>query len=175
MRRISDFFKPERSKFILFALFIIIYLGARIQAWCFMDDMPNGPPKPFFYDQLRLVPFWLVFVYLSLPVMGILKIFSISPDSMAIPIYFYFLSCLLIEAFRLYKTRLKREIWIWIALGPMIFFILLFSRSGITSHKVLGFLLHGLISFSLVGVLYGYLCVCGVFFIWDIFTQKGCK
>lgn len=100
-QRVWQFLKPTFGKLLLLALFILIMMGGRIQAWAFSDM----PPKPPLYDLLRPFPIWPLWMLLLAPLaLLVLPLRLVGIDVMGGPAwlflfanlaYFYLLSCLL--------------------------------------------------------------------------------
>ena len=109
----KQFLKPEWRRLLLFAVFVAIAVGGKIQAWAFSDV----PPKPPLYDLLRPFPIWPIWMLLLMPLAVVsLPLRLVGIDVMGGPpwlfitanlIYFYLLSCLVIVG--LDWARAKRK------------------------------------------------------------------
>ena len=91
-------------------MFALIAVGGTIQAWAFY----GLPPKPLLYDFLGPFPFWVVWMYLLVPLDVLLRpLKSIGIDVMAggglfiaaHVVYFYLLSCLFVTTWDWCKKR----------------------------------------------------------------------
>jgi hypothetical protein len=103
--------RPDWRTLLLFAVFIAIAVGGRIQAWAFSDI----PPKPPLYDLLRPLPLWPIWMLLLAPLALLtlpLRLFGV--DVMHGPhwlfmaanvIYFYLLSCFVVAGLDWVRTR----------------------------------------------------------------------
>jgi hypothetical protein len=112
--RLFQFLKPDWRKLLLFALFVLVALGGRIQAWAFSDQ----PPKPALYDLLKPLPIWPLWMLLLMPLALVswpLRLAGI--DIMGGPawlfmasnlVYFYALACLLIGGLDWLQAARKR-------------------------------------------------------------------
>jgi hypothetical protein len=112
---VSQFLKPEWRRLLLFALFLAIAVGGKIQAWAFSDL----PPKPPLYDLLRPLPIWPIWMFLLLPLALVtypLRLVGI--DVMAGSpwlfitanlIYFYLLSCLVMAGLDWARARRRSQ------------------------------------------------------------------
>ena len=68
---IKRFVRPDRRKVVLSVILLFILWGGQTQAWVFSDkDM--GVPKPFLYDMIEPLPFWVISAFLFAP-MGLLS------------------------------------------------------------------------------------------------------
>ena len=115
MRRqiVKRFLKPEWRRILLFAIFVAIAMGGKIQAWAFSDI----PPKPPLYDLLRPFPIWPMWMFLLIPLALVsLPLRFVGVDVMggapwlfitANLIYFYLLSCLVIVGLDWVKAKWK--------------------------------------------------------------------
>ncbi|HOG46388.1 MAG TPA: hypothetical protein PLJ35_09065 [Anaerolineae bacterium] len=111
--------QPDWRKLFLFAVLIAIAIGAHIQTWAFVDDMPHPPPKPPLYDLLRPLPLWALWIFLQAPLALLLwPLRLLGLDVMrgdlwwfrvAGIIYFYLLSCLVVAVLDWLKGRLRRQ------------------------------------------------------------------
>ena len=116
---IKQFFKPDLMKIVLFMIFMFIAFAGYTQSWVFSGkDM--GSPKPPLFDLLAPFPFWVVWVFLLLPLallsnlivtvgdydMDFIMRGPFWPFGIINVIYFYMLSCLII--FVVDKFRRKR-------------------------------------------------------------------
>lgn len=114
------FFKPNKARLLLFAVFMLIFIVGRIQTWAFSGKELNIP-KPFLYDFLAPLGFvWLIWVFLLYPLDLLSKLLiSIggydSDFIMREPyplfelinvVYFYFLSCLFVFGWD--KLRIRK-------------------------------------------------------------------
>jgi hypothetical protein len=113
MRSIKQFLKPDWRRLILFAIFVAIAVGGKIQAWAFSDI----PPKPPLYDLLRPFPIWPMWMFLLMPLALLtLPLRLVDIDLMGGPpwlfitanlIYFYLLSCFVVAAVDWVRVRWK--------------------------------------------------------------------
>jgi len=112
---VSQLLKPDWRKFLLFALFLAIAMAGKIQAWAFSDaDISTKPPL---YDLLSPFPFWVIWMYLLLPLaLIVLPLRFVGIEVMAGPpwlfivanlLYFYLLACLFIFAYDWVKGKFK--------------------------------------------------------------------
>ena len=105
---IKRFVRPDRRKVVLSVILLFILWGGQTQAWVFSDkDM--GVPKPFLYDMIEQLPFWVISAFLFAP-MGLLSnlvdtMFGYSPDLFLRQplwnwsinlLYIYVLSCVVV-------------------------------------------------------------------------------
>ncbi len=80
---IKWFVRPDRRKIFFSIILLIILWGGQTQAWVFSGkDM--GVTKPFLYDVIEPLPFWVISAFLFAP-MGLLSnlvdtMFGYSPD-----------------------------------------------------------------------------------------------
>jgi hypothetical protein len=112
-RTVKRVLRPDWRKLLLFAAFVAIAMGGRIQAWAFSDL----PPKPPLYDLLRPFPIWPIWMLLLMPLALVsLPLRLTGVDLMGGPlwlfatanlIYFYLLSCLVILGLDWAKAKLK--------------------------------------------------------------------
>jgi hypothetical protein len=103
--------RPDWRKILLFAIFVAIAIGGKIQAWAFTDV----PPKPPLYDLLRPFPIWPIWMFLLMPLallalpLRLLGLDVIGGPSWLFIVanitYFYLLSCLMVTGFRWIKAR----------------------------------------------------------------------
>jgi hypothetical protein len=110
---VKQFLKPEWRTLLLFAIFVAIAVGGRIQAWAFSDL----PPKPPLYDLLRPFPIWPIWMSLLMPLALVsLPLRFVGVDVMgghpwlflaANLIYFYLLSRLVIVGLDWAKAKWK--------------------------------------------------------------------
>jgi len=115
MQTVKQILKPDWRKLFLFAIFIAIAVGGKIQAWAFSE----APPQPPFYDLLQPFPLWPIWMYLLIPLALLvlpLRLFGI--DVMGGPlwlfttaniVYFYLLSCLMVACFDWVKAKWKSQ------------------------------------------------------------------
>lgn len=99
-------FKPSSKIFLVFAFFSLILVGAQIQSWGFCKEC--GVEKPILYDSISGISFWIMNVFLSLP---ITIFYSILPHELGLMlnlVYYYFLSSLLVF-FLPYLARFKMK------------------------------------------------------------------
>ena len=107
LSKIRKIFYQNKRMLILFCLFLVIAYGGYTQSWVF-SDKDSGVPKPLLFDFLKPVPFWSLWMILSLPLIiitGFLTMIDITvsavPQSLLMfiivdVIYFYFLSKMII-------------------------------------------------------------------------------
>ena len=108
---VKQMLKPDWRKLFLFAIFIAIAVGGKIQAWAFSDV----PPKPPLYNLLQPFPIWPIWMFLLMPLALLaLPLRLLGLDVMGGPpwlfiianiIYFYLLSCLVVASFDWVKVR----------------------------------------------------------------------
>ena len=106
---IREFLMPDLRKCIVFLVFMFICFAGYIQSWVF-SGKDIGSPKPPLFDLLAPFPFWIVWVFLLLPLILlsnlIVAIFRYNADFIMRGsfwlfwtinfVYFYLLSCLII-------------------------------------------------------------------------------
>jgi len=63
---IKEFLKLDLRKCIVFVLFIFIVFAGHTQSWVF-SGKDIGLPKPPLFDLLAPFPFWIILVFLLLP------------------------------------------------------------------------------------------------------------
>ena len=105
---IKWFVRPDRRKIFISIILLIILWGGQTQAWVFSGkDM--GVPKPFLYDVIEPLPFWVLSVFVFAP-MGLLSnlidvAFGYNPDLFLRQplwnwsinlLYIYVLSCVVV-------------------------------------------------------------------------------
>jgi len=90
---IKQFLKPDWRKILIFAVFLFIAFAGSIQSWVFRGK-DAGEPKPLFFDLLKPIPFWPIWVLLILPLTFIKGYFGLFWVIQLI--YFYLFSCLII-------------------------------------------------------------------------------
>lgn len=107
------FFMPNGKKVFILLIFVFIAYAGGVQAWTFA----KAGAKPFLYDLLAPIPFWVILMYLLLPLSALtapfrllgLNIFNSAwlmyPVSLA---YFYVMSCALVWVYDALKTKLRR-------------------------------------------------------------------
>ena len=113
MQTVKQMLKLDWRKFLLFAIFIAIAVGGKIQAWAFSDV----PPKPPLYDLLRPFPIWPLWMFLLMPLaLLVLPLRFVGIDVMGGPpwlfitanlAYFYLLSCLIVVGFDWAKGKIE--------------------------------------------------------------------
>lgn len=83
-------FKPTKNILLVFSFFLLILVGAHIQSWGFCKDC--GIDKPFLYDSISGIGFWVANVFLSLPI--VLFLFAVPAEFGALltVLYYYFLA-----------------------------------------------------------------------------------
>ena len=111
MQTLKQVLRPDWRKILLFAIFVAIAIGGKIQAWAFTDV----PPKPPLYDLLRPFPIWPIWMFLLMPLALLaLPLRLLGLDVMGGPswlfivaniTYFYLLSCLMVAGSRWIKAR----------------------------------------------------------------------
>lgn len=99
---VKNFFKPDKRRLVLFALFSIVAYFAMVQTWGFCKECSS---KPFLYDAIVSFPFWGLWVYLSLPMQ---LLFSLIPSQGLILLlanltYFYLVSCFMVYSFEKHR------------------------------------------------------------------------
>lgn len=113
VRTVKQVLKPDLRKLFLFAIFIAIAVGGKIQAWVFSDMLP----KPPLYDLLRPFPIWSMWIFLMIPLaLVVLPLRLLGIDVMGGPAwlfiianiaYFYLLSCVVVTIFEWVTIRRK--------------------------------------------------------------------
>lgn len=68
LKALQQFFRPDWKKIFVFAIFIFIAFAGNTQTWAF-SGRELGEPKPLFYDLLRGIPFWTIWIILLLPIL----------------------------------------------------------------------------------------------------------
>lgn len=111
----KKFFNPDWRKLLLFGVLILIAVGGEIQAWAFDDEPQTKPPL---YDLLRPYPFWLIWIFSTVPLLIISapfrSIVQNLPDIffrlwwIVLVIYYYLLSCSFFYLIDLFKSRISR-------------------------------------------------------------------
>ena len=111
METLKHVLKPDSRKIVLFAIFLAIAIGGKIQAWAFTDV----PPKPPLYDLLRPFPIWPMWMFLLMPLALLaLPLRFLGLDVMGGPAclfivanvtYFYLLCCLVVATLGWAKAR----------------------------------------------------------------------
>lgn len=173
------FLKPTPSKIIIFAFFMVIVAGGSVQTWAFSGkDM--GTPKPFLYDILKPLPFWVLWMYLSLPLFVVSVPFSIvASGPLFLPlnmIYFYTLASLMVSSYERYGSTFTKKFWailIGLALGFNVLNTIWAIISGITVRMGLSeIILMGMVSGTMIIVFYGYLFICIVLSVLDLWRSR---
>jgi hypothetical protein len=183
---IGAFLKPSRSKVLLFSLFIFISIAGYIQSYAFSDGEQFGIPKPMFYDVLRPIPFWPMWMYLLLPFVVTLAPISllgihIPGSAVFLPmsvIYLYVLASFLVFSYDKYRSKFTRRYWaalVALALGINLLNLLMATIAKPLGIVVSGGLtevfLVGILSGTFVIILYGYLLTCIALHAFDAFRR----
>jgi len=97
------FLKPNKTKVVIFLIFIIISILGRIQTYAFSE---KTEPPPILYNEINGLPFWELWIFINFPihlvVMIVYFIFGEGPLSVfnneyifwiISMIYLYALSC----------------------------------------------------------------------------------
>jgi hypothetical protein len=118
---IKRFVRPDRRKIVISVVLLIILWGGQTQAWVFSDkDM--GVPKPFLYDLIEPLPFWVISVLLFAPI-GMLgnfidAVFGYNPDLFLRQpfwgwgtnlLYTYVLSCIIVHIWDVIRGDRKKN------------------------------------------------------------------
>lgn len=117
--KIDSLTKPNTSAILLFAVFTIIVYFANVQAWGFCKEC--GIPKPFFYDIIFPIGFWLIGAMLTFPV-GIL--FGSIPGLIFMIIqiaYVYVLSATLVHIRKKYLFERMDKLFIAMSIALFLF------------------------------------------------------
>lgn len=61
---------PSVPKRLVFAVLWVVAVGAQIQAYAVVDDLPDPPPKPPLVDLVRPLPLWPLGLLLLSPLLG---------------------------------------------------------------------------------------------------------
>jgi hypothetical protein len=162
------FLKPTPSKVILFGLFMAVVIGGYIQAWAFSGkDM--GTPRPFLYDILKPLPFWSLWMYMSLPLLVISGPFSFISGPLFLPvnmIYFYILASFMVSNYERYRRRFTKTFWVvlvGLALGVNGLNLIWVFTSAVGVGGSLPEIIMALVSGTVVILFYGYIFICIAF------------
>lgn len=74
--KVKKIFQPTIIKIALFVLFMVIVAGGYIQTYAFTDGEEYGLPKPPLYDLIDPIPFWPLWMMLSVPLFAVGSILS---------------------------------------------------------------------------------------------------
>ena len=118
---IKEFLNHDLRKCIVFLVFIFICFAGYTQSWVF-SGKDIGSPKPPLFDLLAPFPFWIIWVFLLLP-LALLSNLIVAIGGYNVDfimrgpfwlfgiinlIYFYLLSCLIIFVWNKFKFRTKK-------------------------------------------------------------------
>lgn len=179
----------HRNQLRIFGIFIIIALCAKIQTYGFIDDVPGAPPKPFLFDILKGLPFWLIYVCLILPVTWFANFINKFigstfhlPDVAMYAVflsYFYFLSGLLSMTFESYGKKIPKWIWFSVKCIFVLLMLMMLIEIGLAFFNLfmspLGVIIYcttSLPAYILVISLYLHLVACLCLFIYDKFCKN---
>ncbi len=172
---VTSFLEPERIKIILFVIFLLIATAGSIQSYAFTNGEQFGMSKPMFYDILRPVPFWPMWMYLLLPLFLVsaplsLLGLNLSRSPIFFPvniIYFYVLASFMVFSYERYRPKFTKKFWtvlIGLALGINLLNLTVGIIAKFVSIKMSGGLvggfLMGIVNWTFVIILYGYLFTC---------------
>lgn len=172
MRAIQQFLKPEWRKILIFAVLAALMVGADIQAYAFVDDVP-GVPKPPLYDLLRPFDLWAPAMLLIAPLalltmplnrMGICPMCR--PYSFLLTVlYLYLLSSFLIFAYGRRGAGVGGK-WRYFVVAAPFLLVGLFWLPG-ASYVPVAFLISSILLSGLVALVYLYFLLCFGLWAWD--------
>jgi hypothetical protein len=108
MKELLKFFSPTKIRIVIFLFFLLLVALATIQAWGFADQQDS---KPFLYDVIKQMPFWVTMAYLLAPIMiATIPLSQVGLGILTFPIaiiYLYGLSCLIAFVIEKYSPVIR--------------------------------------------------------------------
>ncbi|MEA3459512.1 MAG: hypothetical protein U9R11_02370, partial [Chloroflexota bacterium] len=159
MQTLRRLLKPDWKRFLIFALLAALIVGADIQAYAFVDDVP-GIPKPPLYDLLRPFDLWAPAMLLIAPLALLTAPFNragiclmCQPYSCLLTaLYLYLLSSFLVFAHESCGERVRGKRWWFVVAVPFLLVGLFWLLGGLPSHTPAAFLVSSILLSALVAL-----------------------